>query len=50
MSVMRLVMTERGVARLRYALVEVAPSRFSAKYAAWCDRADAWASGVNDGC
>jgi len=37
-------MTERGVARLRYALIETAPSRFSDGYAAWCERADQWAA------
>lgn len=43
-------MTEVGVARLRYALIELRPSRFAnggVDYAAWCKRADFWA--VNNG-
>lgn len=47
MSVTGVVMTELGVARLRYALIEVAPSRFSDGYAAWCERADEWANAQN---
>lgn len=38
-------MTNTGSIRLKYSLVEAAPSRFSDPdgYGAWCVRADLWA-------
>ena len=41
-------MTEVGVMRLKYALIESRPSRFFNvdSYAAWCVRADEWAKNV----
>lgn len=41
-------MTITGVMRMKYALIELRPSRFfdDVAYLAWCERADKWAENV----